>query len=150
VSDHRAAEAAAEALHQHGPTVVGAKQTPRWQDCPRADTHRRAGREVARAVLDAVSRAEPTVTDVTLDGLMALHEKVAKSDEGEPWVAHYDADAGTSGRWSIGPDYEMGHRAELDGWCTSEALLLTLARNALPALVAEVRHLRAKVEVSEG
>ena len=43
-------EAAANALHQHGPADNGNEQTPRWQDCHRRDAHEGAGRNVLEAV----------------------------------------------------------------------------------------------------
>ena len=80
-----------------------------------------------------------SLTDADLDALEALHNAVKANDAGEPWVALYADDRH---EWGVGPSYEMGHRATLDGWCEHEARLIVMARNALPHLVAEVRRLR--------
>ena len=76
--------------------------------------------------------------EVDLGELERMEEAVAKSDEGKPWEM-----VAVDGGWSIGPDYEMGHRAQLADWCDDEAWFLVTFRNAAPQLIEIVRTAQA-------
>lgn len=73
-----------------------------------------------------------------LETLDALYEGITTQDRTTPWVAVKLP----NGHWSVGPDHEMGHRAEVADWADDEAKFLAALVNAWP-------HLRAIVEAAK-
>jgi hypothetical protein len=79
---------------------------------------------------------------MTEDDLKAIEARAQAATEG-PWRAVYDG----SSTWSIGPDDDPQGRAAC--WASdrfgkkADIEFLTAARTDIPALVAEVRRLRA-------